>query len=664
MCGIVAVVHPGGGVSADALQRAAASLHHRGPDRQRCWVAPHGRVGLGHARLSIIDLTTGDQPLANEDGSLHLVVNGEFYDFEAIRSDLQAHGHRFATRSDSEIALHLYEDMGMRCLHRLRGEFAFALWDERNNTLIAARDRFGIKPLYYAVHAGAIMITSEIKALAALGLPLRWDAEALYDAHYAVNQPHASHFAGVYQVPPGHYLVTNGTHIRVLPYWDFDYPTAAELKRPLAEQEYVEQFRSAFREAVRLRLRADVPVACYLSGGIDSCAVLGVASELASQRIRAYTLSFDHAAYDERAIAEEQARKSGAEFFPIDIRSDDLANHFADALYYAERPFINAHCVAKYLLSRAVRDSGVRVVLTGEGSDEILAGYPTFRRDLVLFNADSLDPQTAQRLLAELGEANRVSQGLLLPDGSSPALASVRRMLGFVPTLCEIWQQLGSASTGLVLPEFSARFQGRDTIRLVLDQFDVQRQLHGRDAVNQSLYIWSKTTLPNYILSNLGDRMEMAHSVEGRLPFLDHHVVEAVVRMPVTMKINGMIEKYVLREAARPVLTDTVYRRQKHPFLSPPAALETSSALYTLVQDTLRGPAIDGPGIYDRRKLIGLLDAVHQMDTGGRTKVDPLLMWLTSVCILQEKLRVSPVSDVRSSQVPPDAMPVAPMAMA
>ncbi len=651
MCGIVAVVHPAGGVSSDALQRSAATLHHRGPDRQRSWVAAHGRAGLAHARLSIIDLTTGDQPMTNEDGTLHLVVNGEFYDFEAIRRELQGSGHTFSTRSDSEIALHLYEDLGARCLHRLRGEFAFALWDERSNTLIAARDRFGIKPLYYAMHRGAFLLASEIKALAALDLPLRWDAEALYDAHFAVSQQDASHFSGVYQVPPGHYLLTNGTHVRVLPYWDFNYPTAAELKRPNDEQESIARFRSAFEEAVRLRLRADVPVACYLSGGIDSCAVLGVASQFSSQPIRAYTLSFDNAAYDERAIAEEQARLSGAEFFPIDIRSDDLADHFADALYFAERPFINAHCVAKYLLSRAVRDSGVRVVLTGEGSDEILAGYPTFRRDLVLFNAGSLDPATAQRLLSELGETNRVSQGILLPDGSSSALASVQRVLGFVPTLCEIWQQIGAAMSGLFTQDFAARFQRRDVARLVLDNLDL-RQLHGRDAVNQSLYLWSKTTLPNYILSNLGDRMEMAHSVEGRLPFLDHHLVEEVARMPVTMKINGMTEKYVLREAARPVLTDTVYRRQKHPFLSPPATLETRSALYTLIQDTLRGPAIDGPGIYDRRKVNSLLDAVHTMDATGRTKVDPLLTSLTAICILHERLRVAPVTGGAASASP------------
>jgi asparagine synthase (glutamine-hydrolysing) len=644
VCGIVAVVAPRGAVDRERLHRATLCLHHRGPDLQREWIADHGRAGLGHARLSIIDLTTGTQPIENESGHLHIVVNGEFYDFEAIRTGLEERGHRFCTRSDSEIALHLYEESGAGCLHRLRGEFAFALWDEREGTLFAGRDRFGIKPLYYTVHDGAFILASEVKALAAYGVPLRWDAETLYDMHSVVHAPDRSPFAGVYQVPPGCYLLTNGEHVRILPYWDFDYPTAAELQVPGNPEESVERLRHAFDEAVRLRMRADVPVACYLSGGIDSCAVLGVASKFAAQPIRAYTLSFDHAAYDERAIAEQQAALSGAEFFPIDIRSADLADHFADALYYAERPFVNGHTVAKYLLSRAVRDSGVRVVLTGEGSDEIFAGYPHFRRDMVLYNAESQDEESRRQLIAELDAANRVSQGLLLPDGRTDLAPDARRALGFVPSTVEIWAQMATAMKTVLHPDFAARFRERASLRMFFSHIDVERQLRGRDAVNQSLYVWAKTLLPNYILSNLGDRMEMAHSVEGRLPFLDHVVVEEVARMPVGLKIRGMTEKYVLREAARPVLTDAVYRRQKHPFLSPPSTLQREGSLYGLFQDTLRGSALDGPGIYDRRSIIAMLDSVDAMDEAGRTRMDPLLTYMTSLCLIHERMGVAGVA--------------------
>jgi asparagine synthase (glutamine-hydrolysing) len=635
MCGIIAAVASRGAVSAEAIGRATRRLRHRGPDAQRVWVAPDCRAGLGHARLSIIDLTTGDQPIENEDGRLHIVVNGEFYDFERTRSELERRGHVFRTRSDSEIALHLYEDRGARSVHALRGEFAYAIWDERDRVLFAARDRFGIKPLYYAVHDGVFYLASEVKALAELGVPIRWDREMLHDIQFNVHPPDRSPFAGIHQVPPGCYLLADGEHVRVVPYWDWDYPRADGAARVDA-RESVERLAASFEEAVRLRLRADVPVACYLSGGIDSCAVLGVASRLAGRPLRAYTLSFDHADYDERALAEAQARLSGAEFHPIEIRSEHLADHLADALYHAERPFLNAHAVAKYLLSRAVRDDGIKVVLTGEGSDELFAGYPHFRRDLVLSGANGADPAARRRLLAELEAANQVSTGLLMPQGST-ALDAVEGALGFVPSQLESWAQMGEGLLGVARDDFAAAFAGRDPFRVLLRHLDVERQLAGREAVHQSLYVWAKTMLPNYILGNLGDRMEMAHSVEGRVPFLDHHVVAEAVRLPVSMKIDGMTEKYVLREAVRPVVTDAVYRRQKHPFVSPPSTIQPGGRLYTLVQDTLRGSALDGPGIYDRRRVAALLDAVPSMDAGARTRADLLLMWATSVCLLHER---------------------------
>lgn len=642
MCGIVASVAYDGRVRPDTLAAATHTLHHRGPDAEHVWVAPHGHVGLGHARLSIIDLSTGDQPIENEDGRLHIVVNGEFYDFERIRADLRANGHVFRTGSDSEIALHLYEDLGAACVHHLRGEFAFAVWDEHDRVLVAARDRFGIKPLYYALHGGACHVASEIKALAALGVPLRWDVETIFDQHRGImHAPDRTSFAGVYQVPPGCYLVTDGTRVNIYPYWDWDYPTAEQTRSNRSAAEWAERLSTVLDEAVRLRLRADVPVACYLSGGLDSCAVLGVASRLSSRPLRAYTLSFDMAEYDERSIAEEQARMSGAEFFPIPIRSEQMADHFADALFHAERPFVNAHAVAKYLLSKAVRDSGVKVVLTGEGSDEVFAGYPFFRRDMVLHNMEGQDPAVARELLATLEANNKVSRGLLMPSGEVAALATVERLLGFVPTIMATWAQQGQVMAGLLQADLRDRFKDRDSFRTVLSHMDVGRQLKGRDAVNQSLYIWAKTILPNYILSNLGDRMEMAHSIEGRLPFLDHHVVAEVARMPVAMKIQGMTEKFVLREATRRDITDTVYRRQKHPFLSPPSTLQMEGGLFALIQDTLRGSTLADTGLYDAKRVTALLDFIPNMDAGARTAADPGLMLLTSMCLLHQRLGVS-----------------------
>ncbi len=640
MCGIVAMYSARGPIPADTLERATLRLAHRGPDGQRTWLSDDHRVGLGHARLSIIDLATGDQPIAAEDEALQIVVNGEFYDFERAQRDLEGRGHRLRTRSDSEIALHLYEDLGTACLRDLRGEFAFVLWDGPNDTLFAARDRFGIKPLYYTTHRGTLYLASEIKALLAAGVPARWDRAAFFQANHFIGTPtppDRTLFEGIYSVPPGHYLLASGEQVRLIRYWDFDYPVADDARQLGPDAEYAERFRHALDEAVRLRLRADVPVGCYLSGGLDSCAVLGLAATHRIDPIRAFTLTFDRADYDEGAIAREMAAHAGADFHPIPIRQSDLADRFADATWQAETLFVNAHGVAKYLLSRAVRDAGYKVVLTGEGSDEILAGYAHFRRDQVLSNAQGQDEGAVRQLLEQLQANNPVSRGLLLPDGETPPLASVRRALGFVPSWLEAPATVATRLRALFAPDFAAEFAGRDPYRVFLNGLDVAGQLTGREPVNQSLYLWSKTMLPSYILAVLGDRMEMAHSVEGRVPFLDHHVVELVRDLPISQKIRGMTEKYVLREAARPVLSATVYGRQKHPFLAPPAALAPGERLYELVQETLRGPVMASLPFYNPAKVVALLDDLPALGDDARTALDPVLMILLSACCLHQR---------------------------
>jgi asparagine synthase (glutamine-hydrolysing) len=638
MCGIVAMLSDRQPISTETLRSATRQLYHRGPDGQRQWIAPHQRVGLGHARLSIIDLTTGDQPIANEDERLHIVVNGEFYDYERIQRELGQRGHRLRTRSDSEIALHLYEDFGTQCLHQLRGEFAFVLWDEPNRTLFAARDRFGIKPLFYALHEGTLLLASEAKALFAAGVPARWDRASVFEhTTLLVPQQDRSLFEGVHQVPPGHYLLATPGNLQVVRYWDFHYPQVEDQRVRSSDAEYAEAFRCALDDAVRLRLRADVPVGCYLSGGIDSCSVLGLAAQHRSDPIRAFTLRFDRADYDEGAVAQEMAARVGAEFHPIPIHQADLADHFADAIWHAETTCINAHGVAKFVLSRAVRDAGYKVVLTGEGSDEILGGYPHFRRDMLLYDNTGQDPHDVRRLLDQLRDTNPVSRGLLLPDGQAVSLASVERLLGFAPSWMEVNGTTAFKLQALFRDDFAAEFTGSDPYRGFFNGLDVRGQLGARPPVHQSLYLWAKSQLPNYVLTMLGDRMEMAHSIEGRVPFLDHHVVELVRDLPVAQKIRGTTEKYVLREAARPLLTDTVYQRHKHPFTSPPVALSPDERLHELLQDTLRGPVLASLPFYDQRKVVALLDRLPAMDAGARTAVDPALMTLLSACVLHDR---------------------------
>jgi asparagine synthase (glutamine-hydrolysing) len=609
MCGITAVLSRRSSINPQTMLAGMAALHHRGPDGQQHWIASDGRAALGHTRLSIIDLTTGDQPISNEDGTIHIVVNGEFYDFERMRCELEARGHRFRTRSDSEIALHLYEDYGPECLHHLRGEYAFVIWDERNQRMIAGRDRFGVKPLFYATHSGALYLASEVKALIAMGVPARWSADAVYAGGFVLPGERTL-FDGVSAVPPGHFLRATREAHRVHQYWDVDYPRDDVAPAPRSDAEYIDGFREVLEQAVKTRLRADVPVGCYLSGGIDSCAVLGLASLHHDGPVRAYTLTFDGAQYDESAIAEEMAKRAGATYQPIPMKQADLATNFRAAVIQSEIPFINGHTVAKYMLSRAVRESGYKVVLTGEGSDEILAGYPHFRRDMLLHHTAGQDPAETKRLLRELLENNQVSRGLLLPEGDADTGTICRTLLGSVPSWLEAMAGSASRMRALMRDDFLAPRRGTDVVGSLLSSIDVERRLKGRNAVHSALYLWAKTILPHYILSNLGDRMEMSHSIEGRVPFMDHHVAEYLQRTPVSLKIRGMTEKYILREAVKDVVTKTVYERQKHPFLSPPATLHREEPLYALMQDTLRGSAAANVPFLDQKKLIGALDGL------------------------------------------------------
>ena len=631
MCGILALFSATGQIRRADLDRGLDVIRHRGPDNKGVWLSDNGHVGLGHTRLSIMGLASGDQPLASPEAGLQLVVNGEFYDFENIRAELQAQGYAFTTESDSEIALHLYDRYGVAALEHLRGEFAFCLWDEINQTLFAARDRFGIKPLYYTVQGDTVLLSSEIKALLAAGVPARWDTDAYLSRAFFFRD--RTLFKDIHQVPPGHFLVATAGGVRLCKYWDFNYPPAAAIG--MDEKTAVARLREALLQAVNTRLRADVPVGVYLSGGIDSCAVLGMATHLRQAPIDTFTLAFSDRDYDESAIAAAMAKKVGARHHTLPVTQDDLADNFSEAIWHSETPFINAHAVAKFQLSKYVRDFGLKVVLTGEGADEIFAGYSAFRGDAILTDGERLAAGTAEQALQELKARNKVSAGLLLASGSGHDAAFLKRLLGYEPAwllplaeLCDTIKQFYSERALQQLGDMHP-------VRQFLSHLDYHR-LAGVAPVHASMYMMSKAVLPNYVLTNLGDRMEMAHSLEGRLPFLDHPVVELVTQLPVALKIKGLTEKYVLREAVRPFVIDEVYKRQKHPFLAPPSVISPTERFYQLVQDTLRGPLADSLPFFDKKHVLAFLDSVATMPEAAWPRTEALLLELTSLCCLQK----------------------------
>jgi asparagine synthase (glutamine-hydrolysing) len=623
MCGIVAILGPGA-ESPERLQRALLALRHRGPDGQGRILEPG--LALGHVRLATIDLVGGAQPHRSEDGAIAAVVNGEFYGFEAERSELESRGHRFSTRTDSELLIHLYEERGLDCLLALRGEFAFVLWDRRQRQLFAARDRFGAKPLCFAeLPGGSLALASEAKALFAAGLPAAWDREAF---HAATRQqyppPDRTLFRGVRQLEPGQLLLASsgeGGKFRLARWYDLDLPREEERTpvEPLA-------LASELEEAVRLRLRGDVPVCCQLSGGLDSSAVLGLAAKCSPAPLHAFAVGFEDPAYDELGIAAQSAARAGAILHPLKLSARELADAFPDAVFAGEGLAINLHLPAKLLLHRRIRAAGFKVVLTGEGSDEVLAGYAHFRRDLWIAEG-RLDR------LAELDAQNPASAGIMLPAGESLSLEAARRRLGFIPSFLAAKGTLGHRLLRLCADDFTAQHAGHDPLDAFLGGLD-PAQLEGRHPVDQASYLWIKLAFAGYLLRTLGDGVEMAASVEGRLPFLDHRLFELVRRIPIAAKIKDGVEKHLLREAVRSVVTPEVFARPKHPFLAPPLSSE-------VLQDTLRSRVFADQPFFDPRKVEALLDRLDRMPGLERNRVDPVLVFLASTAVLQERFRLA-----------------------
>ncbi|MFA7341239.1 MAG: asparagine synthase (glutamine-hydrolyzing) [Candidatus Obscuribacterales bacterium] len=637
MCGIFAVYQPLSAISEHTVNRALEAINHRGPDGKGIYISPSGTVALGHTRLATVGIATGAQPISNEDNRVHMIVNGEFYDFERIRSELQAKGYKFKTTGDSEIALHLYEEYGIDCLKHLRGEFALVIWDERKQQLFVARDRFGIKPIVYHLSNGTLHLASEAKALFAAGIAANWDEESFFhSANMQYVLPDRTLFSGIKQLPPGHFLLARGSDVIVERYWDLDYGVNEDAFAGSAacnEESLIAEFGAKLEDAVRVRLRAEAPVCAHLSGGLDSSAVVGLAMKHHSKPLKCYSISFEEESYDELTIAKEMAEFAGADFEPIFVSQRQLVECLPDAVYYSEGFAVNGHLPAKYILNQTIRKGGYKVALTGEGADEVVAGYPHLRSDL--FKSDG-----RQNLLANLHATNKASAGIMLQHGQSLSLAAVEEKLGYVPGFLEAKGTLGFKLCSVLTDQFKGQFAGRDAYRELIDCFDVDGQLTGRNRVNQSLYLWSKTALVNYILRTLGDGMEMASSVEGRLPFLDHHLFEFVRKLPLSLKIKGTTEKYVLREAVKPVISKTIYERQKHPFVAPPLSRFSNSEADAVLQDVLRSKNFQSVPYFDQKKVIALLDSLPEMKPEDRSAVDPVLMTAMSAAALHERYKL------------------------
>jgi asparagine synthase (glutamine-hydrolysing) len=540
MCGIFGVV--GHDLPDSALERVFDMLHHRGPDGRGLFVDPTAKLALAHTRLAVIDLVTGAQPLQSGDGQIVLAANGEIYDFERIRRDLEAKGYRFATKSDSEVILYLYREYGLGCFEQLRGEFAFLLYDKAKRLLIAARDRFGIKPLYLSRVEEGFVFASEMKALFASGLVApRLDASA-FDPFIDEDDARFP-FEGVEHVPPGSYVVVDleTGESKTVPYWSSAIPH--EVAAPLTNNTENSSAAAAesvlhhLEDAVRLRLRADVPVGLYLSGGIDSSFVAALMKRNLQARPHSFSIAFESSGRNEQEFARRAAECIGTEHHELNVTKRMLWDNLDEALWFSELPFVSLAPVGKFLLSKEARKF-VTVVLTGEGADEVFLGCRSFFQKAV-----------------------RETRGH--PRNGRGRSVKLRRL-----NLAGTWAQRIS----LLLFHRSRRSQlkaGRAnaTVEERADKPLINAVQEARIAA-----------MPFDILCYLGDREEMAHSLEARLPFLDHQLYDAAKWIPVDLKVRGDLEKAVLRDAAAGILPDDLRLRRKSGFMLTSEAVDLFGA--------------------------------------------------------------------------------------
>ena len=648
MCGIAGIFHQQHDKPIDPqlLVNMAAIQYHRGPDGFGYKIMDDRGVGFSHARLSIIDLNENRarQPFLSADKNLLLAHNGEFYDYKRLRADLTSRGARFQTKSDSELVLHLYPHLGLEeMLPHLRGEFAFALYDKKRDRLILVRDRFGVKPLYWTQTRDAIVFGSELKVLFAHPEVTRqFNPQGLYHQLMQTIVPGTTAFDGIHQIKPGHCLIIERRHgqfhLRDEKFWDMDFPLAGERPDKYAEEEYIEGVREQLMQAVQLRLEADVPVACYLSGGIDSCSILGLSAASQQSAVKAFTIGFDDAAYDETAIAKEMAQATQADQDILMLQADHLYDNFVQTLWHTERTIYNTLGVAKFLMSKHVKDAGYKVVVTGEGSDELFAGYPAFRRDMFLHGLDSLSATERVGWEQMLAENNKLFKGAMLAEEAIDDPALTQRV-GFTPSCLQPWLASAQHAPGLMHPDLRAAVADYQPGRAIAEQLDAE-MLKDRHPLDRAQYVWIKTMLEGQILTWGGDRVDMANSMEARPAFLDHHLAEYACTIPPSMRIKGRTEKYVLREAMKGLLPTVLYEREKFAFMAPPAHTDPKkwAAMKVLADQYLSQEAITRAGLLDHVGVQALFSQHESGDTPASTQVqmDAVINHLLGVQILHE----------------------------
>ncbi len=628
-------------------------LRHRGPDSSGYY--RDRRIALGHTRLAIIDLNTGAQPLSNEDHTVWITYNGEIFNYRELASTLAERGHIFKTKSDTEVIVHAYEEWGTSCFEHFNGQWALALWDRMKGRVVLSRDRLGIRPLYYAVAPGRILFASEIKAIFAdRGITREFDPKGLAEVFtFWCPVPPRTPFRGVKELEPGHFALIENGGFKSRPYWSISFPHKHN-ESPSNERENADLLRAHLIKAAQIRFtESDVPVGAYLSGGIDSSITSSIVAKDTDAPLRTFSIRFSDTEFDEGIFQKALAERLGTDHRETLITSRAIGEVFPEVVWHAERPLLRAAPAPLFLLSRLVRDSGFKVVVTGEGADEVLAGYDIFR-------------ETKARLFLARNPLSKKRAGivrLLYPwmarsPGQAPAIARAFFSKDLDPSDPGFSHRPRWHTTSSIMRLFTPEWRHAMETSRVIEEFLEKLPASHREwhPVSRAQWLEMASLLTGYILSAQGDRMLMAHSVEGRFPFLDCDLVDFANKIPSRHKLMGLDEKHILKTAFRDLIPDVILKRPKQPYRAPDAAGFFNDHSPGWVDALTEESAVKAAGLFSP-KAVALLKA-------KACKVEGMLMSNTdnmlSVGILSTMLThhhyIERDGRGDSSEIPPEPM--------
>ncbi|MEW5977961.1 MAG: asparagine synthase (glutamine-hydrolyzing) [Acidobacteriota bacterium] len=634
MCGIVGEIGPQS-CSEEVLKRMMGMLTHRGPDESGLLVAPG--VAMGHVRLSIVDLASGQQPLCSEDGRHWIVFNGEIFNHVELREELVGLGHVFKTRSDTEVLVNSYRQWGPACLHRLNGQWAFCIWDRDENLFFLARDRWGIRPLFYTFlpGSGTLAFASELKAILADDRIQRsWDLRSLRDIFTCwVCEAGKTPLQSIDQLLPGHYMIIQGGRADIRRWWEIDYsPDLVEWDRPI--EEWCERVRAALKLACTLRLRADVAVGAYLSGGLDSSIIALLTNQVSSKPLRTFSLTFADAEYDESEFQHMMADFLGTDHSSLRVTRDLIAESFQKVVWHTETPIYRTAPAPLWHLARTVRDAGLKVVLTGEGADEVFGGYDQFKEAKIRhFWARSPGSVWRKRLLERVSQSTPQAglRGRAFWFGFyEQGLKEIER-----PGYSHHLRWKNGQSLLPLLSEAGREGVSRHSLRPVDSQdwtTEVERTVpDGFDRWNflsKAQYWEIRQLLAGYLLSSQGDRMSMAHGIEGRYPFLDINLFELSRRMPPDLKLRALVEKFILRRTFTRDLPAGITSRRKNAYRAPDALALYHSPLRQRVLESLSPEGVRRRGLFSVESVGKLLTRIRgQAQTTSRDNMALVLTY-------------------------------------